>query len=261
MQYFPQLETGAMGQYPLRRTRRSRTIVNQTADGRCLKLADTAAGVTEWSLEYQELTDGEADSLAQFFGAVEGRLQPFTFLDPAGNLLCWSEKLDEPAWERAPLVTVTGGIADPFGGTGTWRLTNGGPSHVGIAQTLNAPGWYYYCLSVYARSEQATNVTLVRGAERSEQRVSGTWRRLTFASLEEGTQESVRLGVEAPGGATVELYGLQAEAQIGASGYKKTTARGGVYRNARLAEDRLEITAVGLGRHCCALSVIHGERF
>ena len=63
---------------------------------------------TEWRLRYEELTDGEMDTLRSFFEGVEGRLGTFTFLDPAGNLLAWSEQLDAEVWEKDPLVTVTG---------------------------------------------------------------------------------------------------------------------------------------------------------
>lgn len=257
MYHFPQLETGAVGQYPLVRVRRGRTIDNRMPGGTSVRFADTAAQTTEWRLVFDELTDGEAETLRQFFEAVEGRLNTFTFLDPAGNLLRWSEKLDEAVWEKGPLVTVSGGIGDPFGGTRAWRI--GGPEGGAITQTLAAPGWFYYCLSLYARSEQETGITLVRGSQRSAQRVTRHWGRVTFPSCGTGSEEGVRFGLELHGGA-VEVFGPQVEPQAGASGYKKTGSRGGVFQNARFGQDVLQLTAAGPGRHHSKMSVIHGER-
>jgi hypothetical protein len=59
----------------------------------------------------------------------------------------------------------------------------------------------------------------------------------------------------------VEVYGFQVEPQTGASGYKKTTSRTGIYTGARMGEDRLELIETEPGRHDCTLSVIHGEHF
>lgn len=256
MRYFPQLESGAMGQYPLRRVRRKRTVCSHMADGRRVRLADTAADTTEWRLEAAGLTDGELETLMGFFESVEGRLHTFTFLDPADNLLRWSEDLEQSVWEKGPLTTVTGGVADPFGGMRAWRIGNGS-----VAQTLNVPEWFYYCVSVYARCDTGGMLRLARGGQSAEQRVMPEWRRLSFASQSAGTEESVRFGVETEPGATVEVYGLQVEPQIAASAYKGTAWRGGVYPNARLAQDRLQWTTVEPGRHTCSLGIIHGDHF
>src|SRR5436190_16162990 len=104
---FPQLSTGAIGQYPIGKRRLSRTVVNDAADGATFKLADAAAGAVEWELEFSTLSDDERAALTDLHGAVEGRLGAFTFLDPTDNLLCWSEALDESVWERNLLLTIT----------------------------------------------------------------------------------------------------------------------------------------------------------
>ena len=96
---YPQLATGALCQFPLRKSRRSRTVTNRAADGSTIKLADPAAEITEWQLEYAGLSDVEAASLQGFFASVEGTLIGFTFLDPAGNLLASTDKLDGEVWQ------------------------------------------------------------------------------------------------------------------------------------------------------------------
>ena len=52
-------------------------------------------------------------------------------------------------------------------------------------------------------------------------------------------------GAELDAGASVDLFGMQVEAQRGVSDYKKTGASGGVYADARFAEDELTVTARG----------------
>jgi hypothetical protein len=49
---------------------------------------------------------------------------------------------------------------------------------------------------------------------------------------------------------------MQVEAQAGASQYKPSTA-GGVYTNARLANDSLAVTTTGPGQHACTVNIIN----
>jgi hypothetical protein len=46
------------------------------------------------------MSDQELAALEALFQAVEGRLTPFTFLDPADNLLAWSEQQNQPSGRR-----------------------------------------------------------------------------------------------------------------------------------------------------------------
>src|SRR5437588_9055514 len=152
MLYFPQLLTGAVGQYPIQKRWLSRTVVNEAWGGTRLKLADPDASAVEWILDFQTLTDNEGDALEQLFEGVEGRLGDFTFLDPTDNLLCWSEKLDEAVWERNSLLTITAGVADPSGRTAANRVSNTGAGALAIQQTVNGPGWFQYAFGLQARS-------------------------------------------------------------------------------------------------------------
>ena len=71
---------------------------------------------------------------------MEGTLNGFTFLDPAGNLLAWSGQLDNAAWQTDPLLSLTGAISDPLGTSRAWRLTNSGGAEQAAGQTLAAAG-------------------------------------------------------------------------------------------------------------------------
>jgi hypothetical protein len=246
MRCFPQV-----AQYPVRRRRLARTVVNESADGRRLKVADAAACGTEWRLRFSELTDGEAALLQTFFEESEGRLGAFTFLDPVDNLLRWSEGLDQAVWEKGPLV----GIHSNDGRI--WQVSNTGAASQAITQLVEAPAEYCYCLSVWVRG--SGTVTLVRGDERAARQVGGSWRRVTFSAEGQSQGDGVHFGLELGPGGALELFGMQVEAQLGASAYKRTLSRGGVYEGVRFDQDELVMTSPGPGRHECEIKVLHGE--
>lgn len=255
---YPQMETGALGQFPIRKLRQMRTVSNATADGRFFKFADPAAEVTQWELEYYALTDTEAATLSRFFDSVEGRLLGFTFLDPTANLLAWSNRLDESVWERDPFVSLAGDLTDPCCGTAAWRVSNGGAAPQSIWQTLAAPGRYTYCFSAYVRAPEVTDVTLLIGERRVNAAARPTWSRVCASVSDNPESEWVRFGIETPAGRSVEVFGMQAETQAGASVYKPTMG-GGVYKNARFLDDELRITTTGINRNTCRVTIIHAN--
>ena len=258
MAAYPQLESGALSQFPVQKKRRTRTVLNLAADGSMIKLADPAAEVTEWLLTYKDLSDEEAAALRAFFNDTEGTLNGFTFLDPAGNLLAWSEQLDNAAWQTGPLLTLTSEISDPFGGTRAWRLSNSGGAGQTIGQTLLSPGEYHYCLSAFVRAAATTSVQLMIGSEAARRAVTSEWTRIAWSSSGDEQATSVRFALEIGAGDAVDVYGLQAEAQTAASGYKAST-RGGVYQDARLGDDVLTITSTDVNRHSCTVKIIHAN--
>ena len=160
MNIYPQLVTGTMSQFPIVKQRRWRTVVNAAADGSSIKLADPTGAIIGWRLQYTNLSDTEMAALQQFFTAMEGSLNSFTFMDPAANLLAWSEDLTNAAWQAAPFLTPSGGGADPLGGSNAWQLANSGEGAQTLTQTLNAPTSYTYCFSVYAFSSQPSTIHL-----------------------------------------------------------------------------------------------------
>jgi hypothetical protein len=259
MLVYPQLETGALSQFPIKRCRRARTVVNAASDGSAVKLPDPAGGITEWTLNYAGLADSELAALEQFFASAEGSLNGFTFLDPAANLFAASDAIGSAAWEQGPLLTVTGGIADPEGGTNAWRITNLGAAAQTITQTLAAPGAYVYCVSAWVRAESAGLVTLLLGSGRADRETQAQWSRITFAGTGDAASNSMLFGIEIPAGASVEVYGMQAEPQAGASKYRASTT-GGVYEGARFEDDELAVTTAGGNNHSCRVRIVHVGR-
>uniref|UniRef100_Q01Z31 Uncharacterized protein n=1 Tax=Solibacter usitatus (strain Ellin6076) TaxID=234267 RepID=Q01Z31_SOLUE len=256
MLVYPQLETGALSQFPMRKTRRTRTVTNRAADGSTIKLSDPAGVTTEWSLNYTDLSDQEAATLRGFFEAAEGSLNGFTFLDPTGNLLAWSDQLMNAVWQRDPALAVTGGEADPRGGKQAWVAGNSGPAVQAITQTIAAPGACQYCFTVYLHAATPATVRLWAGSDSTSAKVNSEWNRFMLTTSLQADTSSMRFGIEMEALKTIELYGIQVEVQPGASGYKGT-GRGGVYEGAHLRDDALAITRTGVNRNSCTVNIIH----
>src|SRR5215468_9814969 len=100
MFFFPQLQTGAVSQFPLSRRSVFRVIENRLDDDRRIAALDDGAAATEWRLALVQLSDAEMNSVATLFQSVEGQLAPFTFLDPMENLLQWSEDFSNAVWVK-----------------------------------------------------------------------------------------------------------------------------------------------------------------
>jgi hypothetical protein len=259
MLYFPQLETGSAVQFPCTKRVRQRTVVNALADGSEAKLFDPGASRVEWQIELAALTSAEWTAMAALFEAAEGQLGTFLFLDPFGNLLKWSEDLSAAAWVKDSILVLTPGVADPLGGAQATRVSNTAGADRNIAQPVAAPSWYQYCLSLYARSNVGGHIALFvnAGGESAQQSyaVGPAWTRVALSARLATQQEAVTFGVTIPGGAAVELFGFQAEPQMGASSYKTTGAQCGVYPNASFLDDTLAMTSEAPGIFSCPVRI------
>ncbi len=247
-----------MSQFPIVKQRRPRTVVNAAADGSWIKLADPAGETVGWQIRYANLSDAELDALQQFFTAMEGSLNTFTFLDPAANLLAWSEDLTNAVWEPAPFLTLSGGMADPLGGSNAWQLTNSGGGAQALTQTLNAPTNYTYCLSVYAFSSQPATVQLQLGSNSAQAPLTPRWSRIQISGTGDPTASSIEFGIELPAGVTVSVFGPQVEAQPAPSAYKVGTT-GGVYANARFRDDAFTFTSTDVNHHSATVNILYAN--
>src|SRR5579875_252526 len=149
---FPQLSSGALAQYPIKKTKTVRTIKNVMQDGSILTNSDPFGSHLVWQLVYTELDDADIQALQTHFAACSGPLYGFTFIDPTDNMLVSSSDLTKTAWQMSPLVQLTAGIADPSGGSGAVTVTNTSQASEQIAQVLKVPANYQYCFSVYAKA-------------------------------------------------------------------------------------------------------------
>ena len=258
MLVYPQLESGAWSQFPFTKTRQTRTIANTAGDGSTVKLGDPGAACTEWRLTYAGLSDIELGTLQQFFLSTEGSLAGFTFVDPAANLLAWSEELDNAAWFADPLLTLADGVADCAGRTNAWRLRNTGLGEQALSQTVNLPGGYSCCFSVFLRADNATSIILRAGNGQSRCNVGSAWARVALVGCGSANDPGVNFAIAVAGGGTVEVFGPQAEAQVTASTYQTSTT-GGIYEGARFRDDYLSFTTEGPNRHSATVNILYAN--
>jgi len=240
MTAYPQLT-----HFPIVKRLRRRTVTNRASDGRSIKLSDPAGAVTEWQLQYSELSDEEASELQQFFEAAEGTLNTFTFVDPTSNLLASSSELTDPVWLKAPMLAVSGGPVE-------WQLRNAGGGPQSISQNIAAPSGYVYCFSLWARADSDETVTMLAGSRIAAKSVTPDWQRFRLA----GAVDAPAFALEIPAGVSVQVRGMQVEAQAGAS-VERTTTRGGVYEGARFRDDALEIVATAVNSYSCTVNIVH----
>jgi hypothetical protein len=260
MLYYPQLTTGAISQFPVRRITNMRTASNQLPSGYTIRMADTGAQKVQWRLQYFDLTNAELSSIENLFEASEGQLNTFTLLDPTANLLMWSEDWTQTVWTPDPLLQINAGVSDPLGGSDGMLLTNTAQTTQQIIQNTNGPSGYVYCYSIYLRSAVPATVQLVVKA--TGQTVltpittGAAWTRATATGSLSVQQDGVGFGVQLPAGVQVDAFGAQVEAQPGAGLYKKTIDLGGIYTSTRFSSDILSVTATASNQNSCQINLI-----
>jgi hypothetical protein len=263
MLVFPQLVTGASALYPVLKRSIQRAVVNTLGDGRTDVFADPDAAAIGWELRASGLKASEWNAMEALFQSVSGMWQTFTFLDPTANLLIQSEDFGANAWTNGALIQLTGGIADPFGTTRATRVINAGQTTEAVAQTLSVPGNFHYCLSVWARTMGGSNVTLTQsttgGSATKAFTLNGQWTRVSLSTNLEQNTAAVTFAAQLAAGASVDLFGIQAEAQLAPSDYKRTGASGGVYAKARFAQDKLTVTAQGTDVYDAVIRIVNTE--
>jgi len=260
MLYYPQLSTRSVAQYPVQRLTELRSLVNVMPGGDSIRASDPGAGAIRWRLQYTSLTDAEWSAIEQLFAAVEGQLGSFTFLDPTSNLLAWSEDWTRKCWSADPLLALSPGAPDPFGGTNAMQITNSAQTSQRVMQETAGPGSFSYVFSVFVRSDAACEVDLVVSSAGQERAgavaVGSTWKRAQFSADLGVTTDGVSFGIELPAGVRVGAFGAQAEGQPVAGQYMKTTDLAGVFANTRFDSDTLRRTVDAPNQNSTSLSLI-----
>lgn len=245
--FFPQLSSGALAQYPIKKTLVARTIKNVLPDGSMILLADPNGARLIWQMVYSELAQNDIEALQNHFNACSGSYRGFTFIDPTDNMLISSSDVTVPPWQTSTLIQLSAGAPDPDGGSGAVTATNMGQANQSISQTLNVPAGYQYCFSVYAMSDQPSELTLIRqgisAMENTIAAIGPVWTRIVSSGQLNDPATSFTVEVSLTPGQQVQLYGLQLEPQIAPSRFRATAASGGVYANAHWGLDQITISA------------------
>lgn len=244
---YPQLASGAVAQYSIQRVRRSGAARIDTPGGASIQGPASGAQSVEWLIGYRGMTGAEAGELRALFEQCRGRLGTFLFVDPLANLLSSSEELAASLWQKQAGVVVSAGGWDAGIRGRIHTMTNGGGSEAGVAQSVGVDRARQYAFSGYVRSAVGASVVFraSAGAEavQAVESAAGVWKRvyLPVRFAAEGT--GLTCGVSVSGGASVEVCGLQLEAQPAPGVYKPSAIAGGVFPEARFGMDELLITA------------------
>lgn len=261
MLYFPQISTGCLAQFPISKRQGERTVVNDTIDGRQLRASDLDASTVRWELKYSNLADAEKECIESLFVSAQGRLRPFVFVDPTANVLSGTDDLNAAQWNHGPLISATGNVGDPLGGTNAWTVRNSGAAPSSIAQALGCPPTLRYCFSVYVKSGAADAVDCVLRIRNSSGQVDNrgvagpSWTRVCCSGSLPDSPEPVTFEFEIPAAAAVDVYGFQVDAQPSPSPYKPSVT-GGLYPNARFEDDVLQVRTDGANNHAITVRLI-----
>jgi hypothetical protein len=82
MATFPVLSTGAVAQYPLSRGTGYEVEVILFIDGTEQRCLTRGSKVRRWTVQLSQLTESELAQIEEFFDAVQGDSNTFTFVDP-----------------------------------------------------------------------------------------------------------------------------------------------------------------------------------
>jgi hypothetical protein len=255
MNWFPQLASGAMAQYPLHRNRRWRAISNTLESGETITLGDAAGGFIEWRLRFQELTDAEVSTLTGFFQGSRGGAGSFGFVDPFANLLGWNEDLSKPDWQKG-LLAVSGGLGDPQGRQRAWNLQNANGAEQSLSQSLAIPGGYTACFSAYVRSDSAGTVGIARDSKRVNAPAGPQWKRIQVSGLGAAGATASTFSIILSAGSTVRVFGLQVEVQPWPSLYRSTGAAAGILEDTRFQGGELKVVHTAPGLSGCQVNLI-----
>jgi len=252
---YPQLSSGAMAQYPLRKRRVIQSSVNTFADGSMIVSNINANTQFVWELSYTDLTAADQTALQNHFIACQGPKNAFIFIDPTDNMLGNSSNLTLGAWIAQPLLSVTPGAPDPEGGTTAFTLVNNSGVDQQISQTILAPASYQYCFSLYATAAIPTTLRLGLGTRSQIFSLGTSWTRLINSVQLSGNQMSFTASIIVPAAQTVVVWGPQLEPQLSPSRYRATASSGGVYQNAHLLGNSLTFQSEAPGLFSTTISI------
>jgi hypothetical protein len=253
--YFPQTGAGSIAQFPVQRTRQWRWISNQLESGEMIMLPDAPASRIAWSLKYADVTTAESAKFSALFATCFGQYGAFLFVDPMANLLAWSEDFMRPDWQPG-LLNISSGAADPMGTTRASMIVNSAKAEQSLTQTLDLPGDYVACLSVWARSDSGAAFALTRDGSRLNISLTPSWTRYNISSTGTAGAASSTFSLVLAAGQTAQIFGPQVEAQPAASSYKQTSAAMGIYPETYFASDELQMTNTGPGLFAFEIDLI-----
>jgi hypothetical protein len=121
---------------------------------------------------------------------------------------------------------------------------------------VGIPGSYVACFSAYLRADAAGVATLGRDGTAMTVELSPAWQR--FSVRAEGVSGATQstFSIALTSGQTIDVFGLQVEAQPYAAAYKQTTTAGGIFEETYFENDELKITSTSVGLSSCEIRLM-----
>jgi hypothetical protein len=254
--YFPQLTAqGVMVQRPYATTLEHLTTHVDQPSGPRYGYSWRTEPLGRWDLQYALLTDAEVAVLEGFFTQMDGRYGEFTYLDPGGNLVRYSEDFSHSSWEKYT-ASVGGATSDPFGGNRATVVTGTSGNSMLAAYALPEGGasGFVLCGSIWAKATAARSLSIgfidsgfgVLGST-TWSLAAGQWRRI-WHTITLVTTSNIRLligGFGTWGTVSLSLFGAQCAPLPGPGGYQRTPGNYGLRAKCRFDTDRLELRHIG----------------
>ncbi len=243
--YFPVLRSGVAVQYPVSRMEEFWLAEVETPGGAVWRSATGRRPVRRWLLELEEISDEEATALEALYEACRGGWETFSFADPLGNLLSWSEDVSRPVWEKSPGVAVSraGGEA----GAAEFLVVNSSGAAGRIWQALDLAPGAAICFSCEIQGSPGQEASILAAGAERRILADGAWKAAHVTGVSAGGPQQV--GLELPAGAALRIRSLQAETQVAPSDYQPTYETGGIFPKTRFAQDGLRIVSMAPGRN------------
>jgi hypothetical protein len=258
-EFFPQLRPGSAMQYPLRKALRYRTAIHDADTVSEQRSADAGAARVRWDVQLRGLSDEEVQAIEALYQQMRGAHGEFVFLDPDGNLLSQSEDFGQSPWQTTAGLTMQAAATHPTVATQAWRMTAPVSLSGEVWQSRLLPSHFHWLVSVYARADSATELTLLLRSAFGEQvhvvSLTPAWKRYWFGGMWWPAGEGVAAGIRLAAGSTAEVSAVQMEMQSSPSAYKRTTQATGVYQKARFTNEGLRVTSLAPQCHQMALRI------
>jgi hypothetical protein len=238
--FFPQLSTGTLTQYPIKRVKSVHTAGYMAEDGTKILYFDPHGSSLTWQLSYAGLNQSEVTALETLFEACRGQFHAFTFLDPLANLI-------GPQWQPDATIQVSGTV-----------YTNTGNAPAGVSQTLPIPAGYTYSFSAVGNlsADPTANITIIGAGPNSQRQTTIPMNQalLVYSGALVDTGATFTVKVQLQPGQSIDLSQAQLEAQPVPSPFRPALA--GVYQKALWGMDELTFVATGPNSFSTKFSIV-----
>lgn len=222
-----------------------------------------------FNLSFPTITDAEVASLKTFFESMRGRWGQFGLLDPAGNLVQYSEDFSQSYWDKSMGPTTVGSSAtDPFGGSLATQLDGGAVAARSavsgiIGQSSGGMSGYAMNITCYVKA-LSSGISATVGFRDSGGTVhgsgtiaiaSGVWTKLEYSFIlsDNNQWKAVVLWTKST---SIDIFGIKVSAMKGSGGYAKAPDFYGWHPNCRFNTDQFTRQVAGPNENSVQLPVV-----